>query len=1433
MLLALIMLGQQSWGQMQINTLGTAVTQNFNSPTTAALPAGFRMGNTNGNVSTDYTELVASSGAIATTLASNSTGNAYKFNSSSDYAIGFLNSGSFATPKSIVLEVKNNTTSPITNVTISWKYEKYRSGPRAFNWTFFHGADTAPATSEPSGDEAYVADANNTVITFTNPPTLTKSVTLTGLNIAAGANYYFRWTLLGVGGSSNGQALAIDDVVITATSVQASTTPTVSTTAILPANITAVDAIAGGNVTATGGANLTARGIVWSTVATPTVNDVNDFKTTIAGTGTSSFTSTLTSLSSNTRYYYRAYATNSQGTAYGTELSFYTLALTPASPVVSAPTATSLNLAISTNGNNAATVYAIRINGGNYIDASGTQVATPVFRTAASWGTQTVIGLANSTQYSFDVKARNGAGVETPFSQAAIGTTLSSTSPALTLVSSTLEFGNVCINSSATGSFIFNGQNLSANADIVLFPKNGITYATSQNGIYSTSLVIEDYNGGDVTVWVKFMPTAVQNYESTLLVAGQGSDSLAQLNVPFSGQGINTPGSAITNAATDITVQTSTLSGQAIASDCSAISAYGFEISTVNGFANGAGTVINASNLANTNFTAQALNLTPGTTYYFKAFATDNSGTFYGTQQSFVTSGLEIPVTTAATIVTQSSFIANWTGVPGATSYRIDVSTSPTFGTQGTPASDLFFSEYLEGQTPGNNRALEIYNGTGATVSLTDYAVVNGNGTPLELTGTIANGATYVLANTGASASTLAVANRTVAFNESNALSFTGSSAVKLLKNGAVIDEVSNEANKTLRRKGSITGPSATYDSSQWDVYAVDNNDNLGSHTYSSVPQPLFVAGYENLTVNGTSQEVAGLQGFTTYYYRVRAFSTNSTSANSNVTSVTTKVSQIEWNGTVWTPTVYPDGTPVVLDNTVAAIINGNYDTELNGVFPSKSITVTGGIFTVATGTTLTVENEINNDLTPASFVVEDNANLIQVNPLSTLNQDAITVNKNSLPLYRLDYGIYSSPVTGETLLDFSPLTAPTRFYTYTTAGDFYSPVSDPATQTFELAKGYLIRTPNTGTPAYNAGEEPMVNNAEFEGKPNNGDLTVALSTAGNGYNAVGNPYPSTLNFVDFIDGNINNIEGQVWFWRKRNNSDNTSYATMTKASYARNEAEGGGVANDAINPQTYEFNVAQGFIVKSLTNTLIFNNTMRGASYNNPLFRDGGEDVISSRYWINLTSGNTAFSQFAMAYREDATLDYDNGLDGRAFTQGATSVYTFAEGTDLSIQARPQFTDADVVPVGFKTAVAGSHSFTIENTDGLFAEGQAIYVRDNFTGTVHNLQDGAYDFVTEAGIFNGRFEIIYKNETLGNNEINLTIDNLIVYKRDANLNVNAGTAVIKGITIYDMRGRIIYTKDEVNASDTVISDLQAQQQVLIVEVITAGNRKISKKIVY
>lgn len=208
---------------MVLNAINTATSENMNSMgniAAATLPTGFKIG-------TDW-----STGTTVTTVAAGSTGagvittsgGTYNFAdgvtaSSTDRALGFLTTGGFTSPKSIVLAVQNNTGATVDELVVSFDYEKYRNGTREFNMNFFHGSTVTPITAATAGDQNFPADVNLNAV---NPPTsFSKSFSITGLSIPDGGLYYLMWTLTGVGGSTNGQAIGIDNVSIIPTNASA------------------------------------------------------------------------------------------------------------------------------------------------------------------------------------------------------------------------------------------------------------------------------------------------------------------------------------------------------------------------------------------------------------------------------------------------------------------------------------------------------------------------------------------------------------------------------------------------------------------------------------------------------------------------------------------------------------------------------------------------------------------------------------------------------------------------------------------------------------------------------------------------------------------------------------------------------------------------------------------------------------------------------------------------------------------------------------------------------------------------------------------------------------------------------------------------------------------------------------------------------------
>jgi len=341
------------------------------------------------------------------------------------------------------------------------------------------------------------------------------------------------------------------------------------------------------------------------------------------------------------------------------------------------------------------------------------------------------------------------------------------------------------------------------------------------------------------------------------------------------------------------------------------------------------------------------------------------------------------------------------------------------------------------------------------------------------------------------------------------------------------------------------------------------------------------------------------------------------------------------------------NGIPSVTTDVI--IGTGTYQPIIASNVSVKSLTInTFAALTVTSGN-LTVVGAIANS---GTMTLENNANLIQGGTTNT-NTGNVIVKRNSSPLLRLDYTLWSSPVTSQNLLAFSPATIATRFYDFNTTYNVggvngaYSAIADPSATSFTAGKGYLIRMPDTADPA-----TPTAFAGVFTGVPNNGTIPVALTdgaAAGLRYNAVGNPYPSPIKMQNFVFDNPANIQPTLYFWRKTNGTG-TAYCTWVAGELVTDP--GTFVTNN--NAQSVDpldiIQTGQGFFVeaKSGATSLSFNNNQRVANNVGQFFKIK-QVAEPSKIWLNATNAAGGFSQMAITYFAAATLGVD-AFDGKYF---------------------------------------------------------------------------------------------------------------------------------------------------------------------------------------
>ena len=561
------------------------------------------------------------------------------------------------------------------------------------------------------------------------------------------------------------------------------------------------------------------------------------------------------------------------------------------------------------------------------------------------------------------------------------------------------------------------------------------------------------------------------------------------------------------------------------------------------------------------------------------------------------------------------------------------------------------------------------------------------------------------------------------------------------------------------------------------------------------------------------------------------------------------------WNGEAG----WSNGVPTI---TRDAIIDADYNVVSNEVLAIKNLTINENAkVTVARDGMLLIQNNVTivpNNLTDTPrLIIENNGSFVQVNDNATFTgaTNSFEIKRNTQPVFKFDYTYWSSPVkadAGFTLKTLSPLTTPTRYmkWKHTTTPQAWEVLLN-GNEVMVPGRGYIVRAPATfNTEGAGAAQ---IYNANFIGHPNNGVIThdVTGSTVANAYNLIGNPYPSAMDAAKFLDENSQTLGGTLYFWTHNTEFSNTTNFSYSPSDYASWNRTGGtatiggdGNANDNTSKPSGYIAAGQSFFVQGIgagSGTVVFNNTMRvqQAGLNNQFFKPAPAQPIENwqttgkhRVWLNLTSAQNDFNQALIGYIENATNELDNNFDGEVFSGGTVSLYSITNAKKLTIQGRAlPFSNHDEVPLGYKTTLTGSLTISIEEVDGLLV-GQNIYIKDNVLGTVHNLKDSDYTFTTVPGTFDDRFVLRYlPQENLGTDVPTIDENTMVVFNNNNQISIKSTDNTISKVEIIDLQGRVIFTKNNIDAQAFATQSLSVTNQLVIVKVTTDNNAELVKKV--
>lgn len=519
---------------------------------------------------------------------------------------------------------------------------------------------------------------------------------------------------------------------------------------------------------------------------------------------------------------------------------------------------------------------------------------------------------------------------------------------------------------------------------------------------------------------------------------------------------------------------------------------------------------------------------------------------------------------------------------------------------------------------------------------------------------------------------------------------------------------------------------------------------------------------------------------------------------------------------TVWDGTAWSNGIPT-LD--AKAVIAGVYDTGSQPSFEACSCDVlNAGQLIIQADTYVLLDKELFND---NLVTIKSNGSLIQIDD-TVVNTEAITVERHTTPMTRFDFTYWSSPVVGEQLVD---LATSTLFYSFNTSINTWTSVVG---STIMLpGKGYIARAPQ----AFSTTVPAVYTGGMFFGVPNNGIVTVdVINSESNKWNLIGNPYPSALNIEDFLSYNSNELESTIFLWTHNTPSTGFQYSSNDYASY---NALGGIKVCETCPVPSGSIASGQAFFVGAKTSgTVTYTNSMRDASYNNGQFYRTAQTsaIVRNRFWLNLTNNQGAFKQALIGYVEGSNDSFDGRYSGVNFNaNNFINFYSINNEDKLSIQGRTMpFDSADIIPLGYTTAIAGTFQIKLDDFDGLFTT-QNIYLKDYVTQTVHNLTTEPYTFTTATGAYNARFEIQYQASPALSSS-SFTASNVVVYKDQDAVVINAGSTIMDSVKVFDIQGRLLYENNKVNQTQTILK-MGNLNQVVILQITTDTGIVVTKKV--
>ncbi len=319
----------------------------------------------------------------------------------------------------------------------------------------------------------------------------------------------------------------------------------------------------------------------------------------------------------------------------------------------------------------------------------------------------------------------------------------------------------------------------------------------------------------------------------------------------------------------------------------------------------------------------------------------------------------------------------------------------------------------------------------------------------------------------------------------------------------------------------------------------------------------------------------------------------------------------------------------------------------------------------------------------------------------------------------------------------------------------------------------------------------------QYTGELNYGDISCNLSYTDNtathanpvydGWNLVGNPYPSVLNWNDQTNISTNNIDAAIYFYIDDGTGAYDNY------SYFLPQSNSNPYPGVVVNRVSGCIPIGQSFFVKANATDASITVTDKARIHNSTSFYKNNNKKKPNTIRLKALNDSIA-DEVVIRFVPEATNGYDGNFDAIKLVGNSNEVPFIFSMTDdslnLSINSVSKIHLNSIVPLGLKVSSYGNYRIFAEEI--IIPDSLTAFLKDKYTKTYTILDDGKYyDFYSDKGTFRDRFEIIFQNK---GNDINSETKNINVYSHKMNLYVNFYNKPHKNtnIKIFDVSGKLV-----------------------------------------